>query len=91
MDNSPEAMRRQLAAVINESPRSRELLEAEFGRVWDPAQLQAEFDVLGFRAPFVVVRRRSDRLLGSLLFQHHLRFYFAFQADEEEQPGYVAQ
>jgi hypothetical protein len=81
VDDPTEAIRRQLAVVINESPRSRELLEAEFGRVWDSAQLPQDFDVLGFRAPFVVVRCRSDRRLGSLLFQSFPRFYFAFVPD----------
>lgn len=81
MDDPTEALRRQLAVVINESPRSRELLEAEFGRIWDTAQLEQDFDVVGFRAPFVVVRRRCDCRLGSLLFQNVPRFYFAFVPD----------
>jgi len=76
-----ETLRRQLTIAVNESPRSRELLVAEFGQTWDPAQLQEDFDVIGFRAPFVVVRRRSDHQLGSLCFQHHPRFYFAFVPD----------
>ena len=45
---------------INSEPRNREALEAVYGRVWDTAQLTAEFEVLGFLAPFVVVQRRSD-------------------------------
>lgn len=81
MGDPTEAVRRQLALVINESTRRREVLEAEFGRVWDPAQLQEDFDVAGFRAPFVVVTRRSDDRLGSLLFQNFPRFYFAFVPD----------
>lgn len=81
MDDPTEIIRRQLAVVINESPRSRELLEAEFGKVWDTAQLQAEFEVIGFRAPLVVVRRRGDHRLGSLLFQGSPRFYFAYVPD----------
>jgi hypothetical protein len=39
-------------------------------------------EVLGFAAPFVVVRRRTDQKLGSLLFQHHPRLYFDFKADQ---------
>ncbi|MBI3864894.1 MAG: hypothetical protein HY290_23710 [Planctomycetia bacterium] len=81
MDDPTDDIRRELVAVINESPRSRELLEAEFGQVWDPAKLYREFEVVGFRAPFVVVRRRCDQRLGSLLFQHEPRFYFAFVLD----------
>jgi hypothetical protein len=56
-------------------------LEARHGRVWDAAELARDFEVLGFAAPFVVVRKRSDQKLGSLLFQHHPRFYFAFSQD----------
>ena len=81
MGDRTEVLRRQLVVVISESPRSRERLEAEFGPVWDPAEMPYDFDVVGFSAPFVVVRRRSDRRLGSLLFQDVPRFYFAFVPD----------
>lgn len=80
-DDPTAEIRRQLVAVLNARPRSRELLEAEFGPVWDPTGLAREFEVLRFRAPFVVVRRSSDQQLGSLLFQHEPRFYFAFVPD----------
>jgi hypothetical protein len=43
--------------------------------------LQEEFEVLGFVAPFVVVRRKSDGQKGSLMFQHRPRFYFSFRPD----------
>ena len=33
-------------------------------------------------APLVVVQRKSDGQKGSLFFQHQLRFYFGWQADE---------
>jgi hypothetical protein len=80
-DDPTETVRRQLTAVINQSPRSRELLAAEFGQVWDAAELAQDFEVVGFQAPFVVVRRRHDGRLGSLLFQNHPRFYFEFVPD----------
>jgi hypothetical protein len=57
-------------------------LEARHGRVWDAVELARDFEVLGFAAPFVVVRRRTDQKLGSLLFQHHPRYYFGFSEDE---------
>lgn len=47
--------------------------------VWDTAALRAEFEVLGFAAPMVVVRRKSDGRRGTLMFTHHPRFYFGFQ------------
>lgn len=76
-----EDLRRQLGVALNDLPRSRELLEAAFGQVWDAAQLRQDFEVLGFRAPFVVVRRHGDTRLASLLFQHAPRFYFSFVVD----------
>ena len=35
-------------------------LAADEGRKWTTDELRAEFEVIGFAAPFVVVRRRSD-------------------------------
>jgi hypothetical protein len=40
--------------------------------------LTNDFDVQGFMAPFVVVRRKSDNKKGTLTFQHSPRFYFDF-------------
>jgi hypothetical protein len=36
----------------------------------------------GFKAPLVVVRRKSDGKKGSLEFQHQPRFYFGFSPHE---------
>ena len=73
-----EALRRARVREINTNPRAREVLQTEYGQVWDTTQLAKEFEVLGFAAPFVVVRRKSDRMLGSLEFQHSPRVYFNF-------------
>ncbi len=82
MSNDPtEPIRRQRLAEINAEPGSREALEAQYGQVWDTQELGREFDVLGFAAPLVVVRRKSDGVMGSLEFQHNPRLYFNFQAD----------
>lgn len=54
---------------------NREELEAQYGQVWDTEQLRAEFEVLSFLAPFVMVRRKNGQR-GSLQFQHAPRFYF---------------
>ena len=79
-DSDPtEAVRKELLATINAEPGSREALEAEHGQVWDTRQLGEDFDVLGFMAPVVVVRRKSDGQKGSLYFQHNPRFYSGFQ------------
>jgi len=81
MSDPTEALRRERLAEINLVPGSREALEAQYGHVWDTNQLRADFEVLGFSAPYVVARRRSDSVRGSLEFQHNPRLYFNFQAE----------
>jgi hypothetical protein len=78
MTDSTEPIRRQRLAEINAAPRSRAALEAVHGRVWDTSELSADFEVVGFMAPLVVVRRKCDGQKGSLEFQHNPRFYFSF-------------
>ena len=82
MSDPTESVRKELLVTINAVPGSREALEAEHGQVWDTRQLGNDFDVLGFMAPVVVVRRKGDGQKGSLFFQHSPRFYFDFQADK---------
>jgi len=48
---------------------------------WDTDALRRDFEVLGFAAPFVVVRRRADGVLGSLEFTHNPRVYFGWKED----------
>lgn len=79
MIDETEAIRRERLAEINLVPGNREALEAQYGQVWDTNQLAADFQVIGFMAPLVVVRRRSDGVKGSLEFQHSPRFYFNWQ------------
>ena len=81
MSDPTESIRRQQVAEINANPGSREALEATHGQVYDTQQLREQFEVLGFMAPLVVVRRRCDGVKGSLYFQHNPRFYYGFQAD----------
>jgi hypothetical protein len=77
--------------IDDTEPLRRAMLEAgiphqhltEAKQVWDSDQLRAEFEVIGFAAPFVVVRRKRDRQMGSLEFTHSPRFYFNFQPDQE--------
>ena len=51
------------------------------GQTWDTQQLQEDFRVVGFSAPFVVVIRKSDGAKGSLEFKHSPRVYFGFRPD----------
>jgi hypothetical protein len=81
MDDQTEAARRERLAEINAEPGSREALEGQYGRVWDMQQLRQDFEVIGFLAPLVVVRRRADGVKGSLEFQHSPRLYWGFVED----------
>ena len=81
MSDPTESIRRQRLAEINAAPGSREALAAEHGQVWSTEELQRDFEALGFMAPYIVVRRRSDGTKGSLEFQHSDRFYFNFQPE----------
>jgi len=79
MTDPTEDTRREMLAEINAAPDSREHLEHEHGQIWDTAQLQKDFEVIGFMAPLIVVRRKSDGVKGSLMFQSSPRFYFGFE------------
>ena len=70
-----------MIANINANPGSRETLEANHGEVWDTTELQEQFEVLAFMAPFVIVKRKSDGAKGSLVFQTTPRFYYQFEAE----------
>ncbi len=83
MNDETEAIRRQQLAEINSNPGSRETLEAEHGQVWNTQELGQDFQVEGFAAPYVVVKRKSDGQRGTLMFQHHPRFYFGFEPHHE--------
>jgi hypothetical protein len=59
-------------------------LAADPDRKWTTGQLQAEFEVLEFSAPFVVVRRKSDQVLGSMEFTHSPRVYFGWSPHAQD-------
>jgi len=92
MPDPTESIRRKMVVTINtladittESGLDhRALLEREYGadNVWDTQQLSARFEVLGFMAPFCIVRDRKTGAKGSVMFQHSPRFYFSYQEDK---------
>ena len=43
---------------------------------WSTDELTRDFEVIGFGAPFVVVKRRKDGVKGSLQFDHSPRRYY---------------
>ncbi len=55
--DSTEDARRERLEEINSEPGSRPALEARHGQVWDTIELQRDFRVVGFLAPFFHVRR----------------------------------
>ncbi len=79
MSDPTEAVRHQLLAEINAEPGSRNALEALHGQVWNTEELSRDFEVIGFMAPMIAVRRKCDGIKGSLFFQHCPRFYFSFE------------
>lgn len=81
MSDETEPIRRAPLVEINAEPGSREALAAQYGQVWSTQELADDFEVIGFLAPFVVVRRKADGVKGSLEFQHNPRFYFNFVPD----------
>jgi hypothetical protein len=69
------------AAVQSDDPvAERARLEAKHGKgnVWDTRELQENFTVSSFLAPFCFVTRKSDGVKGAVEFQHYPRFYFTF-------------
>jgi hypothetical protein len=77
MSTETDAVRRHM---IETGQPARDLAEAD--RTWTTAELQEEFEVLGFAAPFAVVRRKSDGAVGTVEFTSQPRRYFGFVADQ---------
>lgn len=80
-DSITEHVRRHVQAALNEDALAREELERRHGKVWNTQELRKEFEAIGFCAPLIVVRRRSDGTEGSLFFQHDPRFYWGWKED----------
>ena len=59
-------------------------MSADIEKTWNTEQLCTDFEVLGFQAPFVVVKRKFDDVVGSLEFTHSPRVSFNFVVDKAE-------
>jgi len=85
MVDETEGIRRLAVGIINSRVESedeqaeRTRLEAIYGEVWNTEEVSRDFEIEGFLAPCVSCYRKSDRQRGLLMFQHHPRFYFAFE------------
>jgi hypothetical protein len=49
---------------------------------WTTAELQKDFEVLSFGAPFVSVKNKETGEMGTLQFDDHPRIYSNFVKDE---------
>lgn len=86
MEDPTEDIRRARVAELNQGLTQDEQarlseLQAQYGQVWTTDQMREEFEVIGFGAPFVVVKRKADGKKGSLEFCHMPRFYFNWIED----------
>ena len=62
-----------------EAAKLRAIAKADNGPVWDTMDLQRDYEVISFLAPFVYVRRKSDDMKGTLTWvQAYPRFYYNF-------------
>ena len=77
MSDSTEGIRRQM--IADGQPQSD--LAANSGQQWTTEEMTRDFEAVGFAAPFVVVRRRSDGKRGTLEFTHSPRVYFGWKED----------
>jgi hypothetical protein len=68
--------------------KTRQELEAQFGRVWDEKELSDEFVVTAWIGSTAVVRRKADNVVGTLDYQNEPRFYFNWRpnGDTESEP-----
>lgn len=76
-----ESIGRAVAAM----PDPRKTLEDLHGKdnVWDGYQLAEQFEVIGFLAPLVIVKRKSDGVKGTMYFSHRPRLYFGFMPEDK--------
>jgi len=81
MTDVTEGIRREMTPAINAEEAERAALVAKYGPVYTLDEVQKEFEITGFMAPFVGVTRKVDGVKGSMMFQHRPRYYFDFTAD----------
>ena len=77
-----ENIRREMVNEINNNPIERKALESKHGQVWDTNQLQEDFEVHSFLAPFVMATNKKTDETGLLSFQNRPRFYYDWIVDK---------
>lgn len=86
MQDETESIRKTMVAIntaqvqSNDPVAERARLEAihGVGNVFDTDEVRAKFEVQGFMAPFVSVKKLDTGERGALEFQHSPRFYFGW-------------
>jgi len=68
MQDPTENIRRERQAQLNSEAGGLQRLEDLYGQVWSTDDLRRDFEVIGFMAPYVVVRERKTGKKGSLEF-----------------------
>jgi hypothetical protein len=76
MNDPTEGLRRHM---LETGQPHKDAAEAE--RTLTTDEFIAEYEAIGFLAPFVICRRRSDGVKGSMEFTHSPRKYFNFTPD----------
>jgi len=77
MSDPTESVRREM--IREHNSMCREDIAAKYNsNVYDTEELQAEFEVLSFLAPFVFVKEKATGRKGTLKFQHMPRYYWGF-------------
>ncbi len=79
IQDDTEDFRRALSLSINSGVVLWDEVE---GQKWTTDQLAADFDILAFMAPFVVVRLKSTGKKGTVMFRDYPRVYFGWREDQ---------
>ncbi len=69
---------RLLEELKEKYPDVHQVIQDADGECWTTDEVQDEFEILGFMAPFCVAIRRETKEKGALAFVHAPRLYFSW-------------
>lgn len=79
MSADPSELKRRILIESGLAHLEGDFAEANGDPTWNTQELQRDFEVHAFLAPFVTVTRKSDGVKGALQFRHAPRVYYDFQ------------
>ncbi len=82
---SERPRRRKRRAKVEPESNSRQELQALHGQVWDTQQVAAEFVITAIIGNEVVVRRKSDNVVGKMRYQNEPRLYYGFEPQQSNE------